>query len=703
MSAVAGCGNDAAGPEPCDVPVVELAGTGSVALNESYVVNVTSSVPLVGVDAAAHVALSVEAMLRVEGGGSSWTITVDGAPVGEHTLTVGGELVGVECQSTTPVAPANHTFRVDGPAWAHVGPVVFGAPAATPTTPLFADISDASGISSIGALTGRAMVVDFDGDGRDDIVTLPTTVPEAAPGETQQAMTPTFMRNVGDQDGDGVVDFVDASADSGMSDATMVVMAFGDLDNDGDQDAVSAYGFRAAGGEHGVWLNDGAGGFTFVGRAGLAAPEIGQAAAGTVYQEPSAIALADFNRDGLLDLYLGHWSAGDVEGGLYDPSADVLYLGDGAGGFSRTTLPDQHNPLTSQVNPADAGVPRRAYGLALGDIDDDGDLDLFVNNYGAGRPAAGSAPVYWDHNLLWRNDSSVNGLQLTDIGEAAGVAATTRGIGGVEQETPVTIGQTTYPGPIGGNGFGCQFGDLDNDGDLDLIIGTIAHPDYPQSDRTMLHYNQGTDANGVVMFSEESAERGLEYYEDELHPALVDIDNDGRLDIAMSRLRGGSKWEAYLQGADGTFGMLTSTDSGVDIERPGPTLWLDVDDDGDLDFFMAKGAGRLFENLAGTGNASLQLELVGRDGGDATGARVTLTSSVGTQVRELVATNGHYNSQLSQRLSFGLGGDSGARDVRVRWPDGSVETLGDVQAGLTLRVTQGQGVEIASDRQGASE
>jgi len=223
-------------------------------------------------------------------------------------------------------------------------------------------------------------------------------------------------------------------------------------------------------------------------------------------------------------------------------------------------------------------------------------------------------------------------------------------------------------------------------------VGTIAHPDYPQSDRTMLHYNQGPGIS--PRFTEESAARGLEYYEDELHPALVDVDRDGRLDFAMSRLRGGSKFEFYFQGSDQNFHKTTYEESGIDIERPGPTVWFDYDGDGDLDFFMAQGGGRLFENRVGQLNRGLVLELVATAPRDATGTRVTLSTSIGAQIREVEAGHGHYNSQWSRKVFFGLGRDSGAHDVTIRWPNGEVQSLGDVKADLTLRVTQGGTIEI---------
>ena len=183
----------------------------------------------------------------------------------------------------------------------------------------------------------------------------------------------------------------------------------------------------------------------------------------------------------------------------------------------------------------------------------------------------------------------------------------------------------------------------------------------------------------------------LEYYEDELHPVMVDIDNDGRLDLSMSRLRGGSKWRMYFQNEANRFEMQTVADTGIDVQRPGPTLWLDGDGDGDLDMFMAKGKGRWFENVVGQARNFLKISLEGLAPRDATGARVTLESSTGTQQRTLTSGEGHYNTQQSRVLTFGLGGDLGAANVRVRWSNGTVTELGHVLANYHLSVSERDG------------
>lgn len=569
---------------------------------------------------------------------------------------------------TTPTEP-----------WRHVGPIT-QAPRPPHTGPLFIERTADAIPADIGLPEARGMVVDLDGDGRDDLVALGTTA----------GMFPKFLRNV-TPPGSTEWAFEDYTATSGI-DKAMALLVFGDIDNDGDQDAFSGTSFRSgADAAYGFWKNEG-GVFTFVGPSELASNLVQS----RLYKEMAAASLVDLDGDGNLDLYIAMWNLGDKDGGLYVPSNDELYAGDGAFGFTQKTLPSQHNPLTSQIDPDLRNVPRRAYGLCPADFDDDGKMDLFVNNYGAGRPAADSEPLYWDWNLLWKNGGD---FAFVDVGVASKVHATERGIGGVQQETPVVMNGKTYPGPIGGNGFGCSWGDFDNDGDLDLVVGQIAHPDYSQTDRLMLHVNPGGEPGSARVFGEESFERGLEYYEDELHPVFVDIDLDGRLDLAVSRLRGGSKWEVYLQSDAKRFVKQSRGDSGVDIAMPGPTLWLDVDHDGDLDFFMPKGtSGRLFENVIGRdaeGGANfLSLRLVGRTVRDATGARVTLTSSVGPQVRELVGGTGHYNTQQSRALVFGLAGDSGAANVTIRWPDGEIQVLGDVKANVSLQVVQGGAITL---------
>ena len=570
--------------------------------------------------------------------------------------------------------------------------------AVAPAAPYFTDVTDEAGLG--GDLTlgfGRPVVVDLDGDLRDDLAMSPAhdgehPVPPAS-------CSWLALRNAGGA-------FEDFTAASGLGAASAGLLVFGDLDNDGDQDAYG--GVIAADPDNlvaqdgwGVWRNDGGGAFAHEGANGT---KLLQFDCGDYTCTASEIAasLVDFDGDGNLDLYIGswEWSDGVTDVRYTPPGRDHLFEGLGDGTFvDRSAALPAHNPPPNGVtDPVSASFGRAAMGTAPGDYDNDGDMDLFVANYGAGRPGLGmcSPPMYWDRDLLWRNDGD---FAFADVATAAGVAATMRGPSGIAEEEPLVMGddcpaevQGTYPSPIGGNSFTPQFGDFDNDGDLDLVVGAIAHPDYLQADPTLLFVNQG---GPDWEFTEESLERGLEYREDEKHVYFVDIDNDGLLDIAATGFRDEAEndFRVYLQQADHTFALAIEGDeTGITDRKQEGAAWLDYDGDGDLDLFIAKDTvnGILLRNDVGDDNHRIALRLEAAAPRDATGARVTIQSSAGPQLREVTGPHGHYNPQLPRTVYFGLGGDTCAVGAVVRWPDGTEQELGDLAADRLYTVVQGE-------------
>jgi hypothetical protein len=76
---------------------------------------------------------------------------------------------------------------------------------------------------------------------------------------------------------------------------------------------------------------------------------------------------------------------------------------------------------------------------------------------------------------------------------------------------------------------------------------------------------------------------------------------------------------------------------------------------------------------------------------DAIGSRMTLKTSKRTMIQEVTA-GGSYLSQNDLRLHFGLGKDEKPLSAEVRWSDGKVETVSDVQLNQILTVTRGKGV-----------
>jgi len=573
-----------------------------------------------------------------------------------------------------------------------------GAPTA-PAAPYFTDVTDEAGLGDDLTLGfGRPMAVDIDGDLRDDLVMSPAhdgehPVPPAS-------CSWLVLRNAGGGT------FEDVSATSGLAEANAGLLVFGDLDNDGDQDAYG--GVIAADPDNnvvqdgwGVWRNDGSGAFEHEGANGTKLLQLSCGDATCTASEIAA-SLVDFDGDGNLDLYVGswEWSDGVTDQRYTPPGRDQLFQGQGDGTFEDRSddLPAQNPPPNGVTDPVGASFGRAAMGTAPGDYDNDGDMDLFVANYGVGRPGLGlcQPPMYWDRDLLWRNDGD---LAFVDVAAAAGVAATMRGPNGVTDEEPLVMGdecpadvQGTYPSPIGGNSFTPQFGDFDNDGDLDLVVGAIAHADYLQADPTLLFVNQGAPD---WIFTEESLDRGLEYREDEKQVFFVDVDNDGQLDIAATGFRDAATndFRVYLQQEDHTFALaIEGEETGITDRKQEGAAWLDYDGDGDLDLFIAKDAanGILFRNDIGDDNHRIALRLTATAPRDATGARVTIESSAGPQLREVTGPHGHYNPQLPRTVYFGLGGDTCAASVVIRWPDGEEQQLGDLAADRLYTVAQGE-------------
>ena len=134
--------------------------------------------------------------------------------------------------------------------------------------------------------------------------------------------------------------------------------------------------------------------------------------------------------------------------------------------------------------------------------------------------------------------------------------------------------------------------------------------------------------------------------------------------------------------------------SGVDSISDGRgASFADLDNDGDHDIFLTTEQGEahfLFRNNVGNERNWLRVELVGDAAGrDAFGSVVRLEGEAGPQIK-LKAGGSGYLSQSDPRLLFGLGAAEQARAVEVVWSDGTRQVVGDVPAGRTIRVTQGQ-------------
>ncbi|MBV1857154.1 MAG: CRTAC1 family protein [Nannocystaceae bacterium] len=546
----------------------------------------------------------------------------------------------------------------------------------TPTTGFFTDVSESSGIQVGNYVVdpprgtaindhSRLAFADIDGDGFDDVV-MHSLFPNAQNGVPFEHLV---FRNKGDGT------FEDVSDVSGLRGVQAAFFAFADVDNDGDQDLFagldlpthSPYGSA-------IYLNDGAGVFSEVLDAGVA----------TGSESAANASFGDFNGDAIVDLFVGF-------GGTSFAAPDRLYAGNGDGTFTEMTSALQRPP---------AGQPSN--GSVACDFDDDLDLDLFVSTY--------SVSTSLGHNRLWQGDGT--GL-FTEVGVERGFAAemtgnywlsaTDYGLADEPGATPTTA--------VGSNGFGIDCGDVDNDGDLDVLATAISHAtagDYGRtwSDPSRLLLNGG--AEGGFEFTNNWLQAGLPYNEGDVDGAFVDFDNDGRLDISLSREdkyeEGYSELEQKgwfglaWQQPDGMFrsvglgsGINDETADFARVKRAQNHAWSDIDHDGDLDLLVGgrdRGGGRpnfLLRNELGHQNRWLAVRVVG-DGSavsrDAFGTRVSLVAGDGAlRMREKKSSRGMYNSEDTRTLHFGLGDLPCDYELIVRWPDGTEASFSGADVG----------------------
>jgi len=198
---------------------------------------------------------------------------------------------------------------------------------------------------------------------------------------------------------------------------------------------------------------------------------------------------ADFNGDRLVDIYVAN-----------DTAANRLWLNQGDGTFKESGLE------TGVAYSAD-GLAKAGMGVALGDVDNDGRLELLVTN------------LTREGVTLFRSD---NQGQFDD------------------STAQFRLAQPTF----GYTGFGAGFFDYDNDGLLDLFIanGAVTFIEslrgrrYPYAERNQLFHNEGKGKGFREMT--EAAGPGLELVEVSRGAAFGDIDNDGDVDIVVTNNNG---------------------------------------------------------------------------------------------------------------------------------------------------------------------
>ncbi len=332
----------------------------------------------------------------------------------------------------------------------------------------------------------------------------------------------------------------------------------------------------------------------------------------------------DFDGDGYLDLYVGGYEVWPAK-----EFPDLIYLNQKGERFVEHWRQDRI---------------LRARGITAADFDEDGDLDVYVSNYRL-QP-----------NLLWQNDGG---------GKFADVSAEFK---------------TAGDGDLGawGHSIGSAWGDLDNDGHLDLFVGNFSHPPGYQ-DRPKFLRNRGPEE--AFHFEDKSSAAGLRWQESYASPALADFDNDGLLDLFFTTVYPGDKSVLYRNRGNWKFEDVSQA-AGVDVPTTYQAAWGDFDNDGDLDLVAG---GRLWRNPAGQ-NHWLKVRLVGggKVNASAIGAQVRVRLGDQTLTRQVEGATGQGN-QNDLTLHFGLAAHTDRVRLQIRWPDGSRQEV-DSQVDRTITV-----------------
>jgi hypothetical protein len=540
------------------------------------------------------------------------------------------------------------------------------APAAPPW---FADVTEAVGLDFThdagatddffmpAAIGSGAALFDMDGDGRLDIYLLQNGGAKGAPNRLYR------------QQRDGR--FLDVSAGSGLDiRGHSMGVAVGDVNNDGRPDVlVTSYlGVR-------LFLNDGGGKFHDVTEsAGLRNLAWGASAA-----------FFDYDRDGWLDLVVVNYVDYDPTllatsaNGVRDYPAPAAFQGRVTRLFhNRGPGPGGKGVRFEDVTVA-AGLgrlPGPGLGVCCYDFDGDGWPDIFVAN--DGKP-----------NHLWINQR--NGT-FTEEALVHNVAFN-------------TVGQAEA-------GMGVALGDVDGDGLMDLFVTHLTE----ESNRLWKQQPRGLFQDFTVAAGLADPQvRGTGF-----GTALLDVDHDGRLDLAVvngrvSRAAAaypalGPHWGLYAErnrlfandGA-GRFRDVSAANPAF-CGTPNVARGLavgDVDGDGALDLLVttAGGRARLFRNVApDRGHWLLVRAIDAALRRDAYGAEVVLEAGGRRQVR-LVTPGGSYLCSSDPRAHFGLGAADRFDSLTVTWPGGDVEQFEGGRADHEVVLHRGKGTKVASQRQ----
>ena len=443
--------------------------------------------------------------------------------------------------------------------------------------------------------------VDYDNDGFEDLF-----IPEYESNKPN-----ALYRNNGDRTFTKITEGELVNSLGGTVSST-----WGDYDNDGDLDVFLANNLQAV--NH-LYENNGDGTFTKIVAGDIA--NYGGYCHGAAW--------GDYDNDGFLDLFVADFMP---------TRFNLLYHNNGDGTFDKVTT----GIVVTEAN--------NSVGGSWADIDNDGDLDLFVVNTNG------------QNNALYINE----------------------GNGVFSKETSGHIVNDSA------NSVGSSWGDYDNDGDLDVFVANAS------KQNNFLYTNNGDGTFQLVTSGAVVNDGGHSH-----GSVWSDLDNDGDLDLIVTNDQDGENF-FYANNGDGSFTKLDNPMT-RDLANSFGVALGDYDNDGDLDLFIANHsnqANQFYENSRGQCSTWACVRLEGtRSNKGAVGTKVRVKATIKGysiwQMREVATqTGGGAGGQGSMRALFGLGDATGIDSLQIEWPSGVIQTLTQQPVNGCIDVIEESGTKV---------